>query len=356
MDTRPTDPWHDSWIEQLAEFDEALRLGRHPTDGARADPAYLQAQQFLLRLQSIWPRAPKKIGPYTLVRSLGQGAIGPSYLVEDPQDQQPRVLKLLWPDLSTHAPTREQFLRDARTAQHLQHAGIVAVREVRDQGPLCVVVSDYCEGVSLAQWRRKKPQPIAWDIAAQLVVQLADILEVAHQHGVCHGNLKPTNIFLSGAGEITPANVHTAAARISDFALANAVQQSRVPSHGALAWPLPQFLPPELLRHPARAAEPASDLYSLGVLWYDLLTGRCPVKGATREECRASTRHAVPPPRQYRPEVPAAVEALVLRCLKRRASERPKSAEQLAEALRALLPVAVPKETPVWWKRWLGWK
>lgn len=358
MATVPADPWRDSWIEQLAQFDEALRLGRDPARQESADSQVGQTQQFLLLLQSVWPRSAKKIGPYTLVRSLGQGTIGPSYLVEDPANRQPLVLKILWPELSGHEETRQQFLQDAKSAQRLKHAGIAEVREARDAGPLCIVVSDYCAGLSLSQWRRRTPQPIAWEIAAGLIVRLADILEFAHGEGIAHGNLKPSNIFLAHEAEITSSNLYEATPRIGDFALAKAVQQTRLPSQGGLAWPSPQYLAPEQLQHRARPAEPACDLYALGVLWYDLLTGRCPVKGTTRAEIVARFQDgAVPPPRQYRPEVPIAIESLVLQCLQRKPRERPASARLLADALRALLsPVTAPEARRAWWKQWLGWR
>src|SRR5947209_6844506 len=127
MNTPPHDLWNDAWIEQLVDFDEALRLGRHTPPDRPFDAGLAQTQQFLVRLQSLWPRAAKRIGPYLLVRSLGPGAIGPSYLVEDPVTAQPLVLKILWPDLCAHAQTRQQFVQNARAAQQVRHASIATV-------------------------------------------------------------------------------------------------------------------------------------------------------------------------------------------------------------------------------------
>ncbi len=350
-------PLADSWIEQLAGFDEALRLGRDPARAEALDPQLAQTQQFLRLMQSVWPRAAQRIGPYMVVRNLGQGAIGPSYLVEDPDTRQPLVLKILWPDLSAHAETRVQFVRDAKSAQQPRHTGIAALREVRDSGPLCSVVSEYCEGESLAGWRRRRPQPIAWDVAGVLIVKLADILAAAHRPGITHGSLKPSNIFLAHEKEITPSNLGQAALKVSDFGLAKAVQQTCLPLQGGLAWRMPQCLAPEQLQHRTLGPTAASDLYALGVIWYDLLTGRCPVKGATREELVAHAYETVPPPRQYRPEVPTEVETLVLQCLERQPSARPASAQALADALRRLLPEDDSGSArPAWWKRWLGWR
>src|SRR5207249_4749161 len=100
-------------------------------------------------------------------------------------------------------------------------------------------------------------------------------------------HLKPANIFLQGNGEITTSNLHQAAVRIADFSLVQAVRQARTGSQADLGCPMPQYLAPEQLQHRGRPVEPACDLYALGVIWYDLLTGRCPVRGTTREEILA---------------------------------------------------------------------
>src|SRR6266540_875436 len=103
MDNIPSDAFDDARVEQLVQFDEALRLGRDPAKDHRpADPQLDQAQQFLRRLQSVWKRSAPKIGPYVLIRSLGQGSLGLCYLVEDPRSRQELVLKVLWPELSAH--------------------------------------------------------------------------------------------------------------------------------------------------------------------------------------------------------------------------------------------------------------
>src|SRR5262245_8782673 len=134
------DSWDNAWIDQLAQFDEALRLGRLPAAPASSDPEIAKRQQFLMRLQSAWPRAPKKIGPYTLVRSLGQGVLGPSYQVEDPATLTPLVLKILWPDVSADAQARSIFLQEAKALQALRNPGIAEIRDVRGGGPVCVLV------------------------------------------------------------------------------------------------------------------------------------------------------------------------------------------------------------------------
>jgi serine/threonine-protein kinase len=357
MEGPTPDSLNDTSLRELVDFDETLRLGQNPPLAPPLDPELEATRRFLVRLQSIWPRTPqKRIGAYSVTRNLGQGTLGTTYLVEDPATLRAYVLKIVWPNVCDDALARAQLFQEAKTLETLRHAGIASLKEARQTGPVCCIVSDYCAGQSLAQWRRHSPQPLTWDVAVPLLIKLSDILDAAHRQGITHGNLKPSNIFLTHDEEITPSNVHQASVCIGDFALAKVVQQSKLGSRGGLPWPMPQYLAPEQLRHRRRAPSPASDLYALGVLAYELLTGRCPVKGATRDEIAAQTRDAAPPsPRQYRPELPRELEALVLQCLQKNARERPASTKHLADALRALLPIAEAQAQPAWWKQWLGW-
>jgi serine/threonine-protein kinase len=119
---------------------------------------------------------------------------------------------------------------------------------------------------------------------------------------------------------------------------------------------MPQYLAPEQLSNRRRPTEAATDLYALGVLLYELMTGRTPVKGTSRDEVLRQTTDFPPPsPRQYQPEIPAELEAIVKACLAKDPRSRPASARQLAESLRALAPPMQVDAQPAWWKNWLGW-
>jgi eukaryotic-like serine/threonine-protein kinase len=346
----------DDQIDHLVQFDEALRLGRDPARGPAPDPDLKRTEDFLLRLQAVWPRPMQQIGPYALMRSLGQGTIGPCYLAEESATRRPVVLRILWPDLCASAELQQRLLREAAAADLVRGNGIASLREVRRAGSVCIVVSEYSPGPSLEQWRQKRPQPLKWECGLVLAARLAEILECAHAQGLSHGNLKPSNIFLPADKELTPTNLHEAPLRLAEFTLARAVQQERLSTHGAHPWPMPQYLAPEQIAQHCRSVEPACDIYALGVLLYELLTGRSPVHGTTREHVFAQTRGNAPPPlRHYRTEIPPPVDDTVLRCLAKNPRDRFASGKPLAEALRALLPA--PKSPPTaWWKRWLKWR
>jgi len=343
--------------QQLVDFDEALRLGRHCDSELAGDPALRDTQDFLVYLQSVWQRKTKTIGKYTLIRNLGSGAIGPSYLVEDPQTKDKLVLRILWPDLNAQPATQKKILAEAKASQLLHQFNILNLRQARITGSVCMFVSAYNAGPSLAEWRSKHSAAIAWDAAVTVIANLADILEQAHAQGFTHGNLKPSNIFLLSDRAITPADIHQAPMCIGEFGLAKAVLQSRCRSVSGLPWPMPQYLAPEQLARGEMPADLASDLYALGVLLYELLTDRSPAVGATCEEILVQTRERLPtPPRKYRADIPEDVNDLVMKCLAKNPRQRHTSAKQFAEACRSLLPGAKePRVAASWWKRWLPW-
>jgi serine/threonine-protein kinase len=341
-------------IAHLVDYDEELRLGRAPASAV--EPGLKRTEDFLARLQSMWRRPLQRVGSCTLVRSLGQGTIGPCYLGDDAGT--PVILKILWPDLCGNTELEDRLRHEAKAVKTLNCDGIASLREVRRAGAVWVVISDYSSGPSLAQWRFKNPQPLAWDAALTLIARLADTLELGHTRGICHGNLKPSNVFLPAGHDVTAANLHVQPLRIAEFALAGAVQQVRLSTHGAHPWPAPQYLAPEQIARRCRSVEPACDVYALGVLLYELLTGRSPVKVTTREDVFAQTRACMPAPvRHYRADVPRAVDEMVHRCLAKQARDRFASGKPLAEALRSHVPVCANTEPPppAWWRQWLGW-
>jgi len=341
--TLPTNNINDAVVDQLVQFDEALRLGHRPTVESPQDPEARQAADFLLHLQELWPRLVRKIGRFTLVRGLGSGSVGPSYLVEDPQNGQTCVLKILWPDADSQPGVRQHLMAQARAAQSVRHVNVASVREVSEAGAVCLVLLEHCAEPSLADWRLRHRRPVSWQVALSFLAKVSDILEAAHQQGLPHGNLKPSNIF------VDQDDLALAKVRITDFGLAQAVLHLRLFSRNNLA--------PEQLAKRSEPAGARTDIYALGVLLYELLTCRAPVPGATREDILTQTRNAMPvAPKRLCPDLPEAVDELTLACLSKNPQQRPTSTCQLAQMCREVLqPGSRPVDGNSWWGRLFGW-
>jgi serine/threonine protein kinase len=340
-------------IEQLVQFDEALRLGRQPDSEAGADPEMRKTQDFLVLLQSVWQRRSQSIGPFAVIRMLGSGSLGPSYLVEHPKSKNPCVLRILWPDLHTRSEVRQQLLVEAKSVQFLKHPRILRLLQIQTADSCSMFVSDYSPGVSLSEWRQRQVSALPWRAVLGVVANIADILESAHQNGFIHGNLKPSNLFLACDIEVTLENLHQTAIQVGEFALAQAVLQSHLHAHNGLPWPMPQYLAPEQLVRREKSAEVSHDVYALGVLLYELLTNHSPALGASRDVVFAQTRDApVTPPREICPSLPEEVSAVAMMCLHKQPKRRPGSAKSVADACRTILSGSAPS----WWRRWLNWR
>lgn len=373
-------------IELLADYDEALAAGDTPADGASAanlpslqrDQAYLQLLRKALRpgIQTTAPEAAvalsaanateqgqpgvelpwKTLGRFEIVRELGQGGFGVVLLAWDPLLSRDVALKVPRAEALLTPAFRERFDREARAAASLDHPNIVPVHEVGEAGPLCFIVSAYCPGLSLSGWLAQLEDPVPFEETARLCATLADAVQHAHARGVVHRDLKPSNILLEGAsGRRTP---HPAAdeagspsggvrsppatliPRITDFGLAKLVGEEsggEQTQSGAILG-TPRYMAPEQAAGKAREVGPSADIYSLGVILYELLTGRTPFMGESNLEILLQVQSDEPvAPSRLRPRVPRDLETICLTCLQKEPHKRYASAQDLAEDLRRFM-------------------
>jgi len=275
---------------------------------------------------------PERIGRYIVVSCLGEGGFGAVYRARDPRIGREVALKLPRMDRSSFGGDVEWFLQEARSAGQLKHDGIVAVYDARftDGDQLCIV-EEYVEGQTLRQRLKESTPTIEWK--AELMVEVADALSHAHQRGFVHRDLKPANILLDKAGH----------AHIADFGLAiHESTQHRPRGEIAGTW---HYMSPEQVSAEARL-DGRTDIWSLGVILYEMLTGRRPFSGASRSEVFDAILHReLRPLREIKPDIPAEFERICYRCLSKRIGDRYSTASDLAEDLRRWLPAHPEKET-----------
>jgi serine/threonine protein kinase len=275
----------------------------------------------------IFGSLPRAFGRYSVIRRLGAGGMGAVYLAEDPVLERPVALKVAHfqgPDGSVAA---QRFLREARAAASLQHEGLCRVLDCGECEGISYYTMEYIEGRPLSQLV-EKGRPLPPRQAAELVRQVALALDEAHRRGVVHRDLKPSNIMLDGQDR----------PKVVDFGLARRDSDSTLTEAGALAGTLPYMSPEQVNGKPAG---PASDLYSLGVILYRLLTGRLTFEGLTRADLIYHIAHVAPErPSRWHPGLDRRLEAICWKALAKAETERFSSMGAMAAALDEYLDSA----------------
>jgi serine/threonine-protein kinase len=274
----------------------------------------------------------QRVGPYAVVERLGGGGMGEVYLAEDTRLGRRVALKRPSESFLSAPDARERLHREASAAGRLTHPNIAAVYDVLDVDAYPYIVMEYVEGESLATVLARGPLGV--ERALDLGMQVADALAAAHARGVIHRDLKPGNISLTAEGM----------AKVLDFGIAKGPGPGSSPSSAATA-PLntitvagqtmgtPGYSSPEQLV--GAGADPRDDIYSLGVVLYELLTGRRPFEGADPLELAVATMTKTAPlPHQLNPAVPPEVSQVIARAIARDRDDRYASATDLRDELR----------------------
>jgi tetratricopeptide (TPR) repeat protein len=274
-------------------------------------------------------RAGTCLGPYEITASLGAGAMGEVYQARDERLGRDVAIKVV-AGHSTEAPqARERFEREARSVAGLQHPNICTVYDVGDADGRAFIVMELLQGETLQQRLRRGPidLPAFFDMA----IALADGLHAAHAAGIVHRDIKPANIFLTEHGP-----------KILDFGLAKAFRAtepiSAVETRGMLTESgttvgTIAYMSPEQLR--GETADARSDLFSLGVVFYEMATGQSPFTGTTSAAIGGAILHEEPlPPQRLRADVPDALDQLVLKALEKDRDLRYQSAADIRADLQ----------------------
>jgi serine/threonine protein kinase len=357
----------------LAVCDDLLAQGDEPVvqdDGSlppEVKDRLLRGLDCLRRLEHIWPRQssrhPERAGSvsdgkatvayasgslrmadlpgYEILEELGRGGMGVVYKARQIGLNRLVALKMIPAGTGASEQTRARFHTEAVAAGRLRHPHIVGVYDIGEHGGQPFFSLELVEGGTLAQKLAGRPQP-AGD-AACLVETLARAVHSAHQHGVIHRDLKPANILLasggceppdpSPAGGSPPPLAHWIP-KISDFGLAKSLEDDSSQTRTGTIVGTPSYMAPEQANGSPSSVGPAADIYALGVILYEMLTGRPPFCAGTPLDTLDLVRTQEPvPPRRLQPATPRDLETICLQCLAKEPRKRYASALDLADDL-----------------------
>ncbi len=273
---------------------------------------------------------PENIGPYFVVRELGSGGFGIVYLARRGTSDQQVAIKVPKAGPGVTEKEIQSFLREARTVAELQHPLIVQVRDflrLPDYG--CCVEMQFFEGGSLQELLKR--ERVSWEFAAKLIVDVAEALSDVHAHGISHRDLKPANILLDGKGR----------PHLTDFGLA-LLDGERWLHRGELAGTR-AYMSPEQVQRRTEFIDARTDIWSLGVILYEMLTRERPFRGGTAEQVEQEILRKRPNPRVINTQVPVALAEICAKCLEQDLSKRYATTVDLASDLRRWLKPKWPR-------------
>ncbi|HXY18490.1 MAG TPA: protein kinase [Gemmatimonadales bacterium] len=261
-------------------------------------------------------------GRYEIVRALGAGGMGAVYLAHDRELNEDVAIKMLHAELvGTDETATERLKAETRLARRISHRNVVRTHDFGVCDGACYVTMEFVEGMTVRQLLETRGRLAVASVLA-LGLQLADALDVAHQQGVVHRDIKPQNLLLDPQGVL----------KVMDFGVARLVERTTVLTQAGMVVGTPAYMSPEQLL--AEDVDGRSDLYSAGVVLYECLTGRLPFEANSPISLIAKLLHDDPePPAALNGDIPPALSALVLRLLAKKPDERPRSAAELSGLL-----------------------
>ncbi len=266
----------------------------------------------------------KTLGKFTILEVLGEGGYGCVWKAYDSVLERFVALKIPRDEIS-RLFNRKMVEREAKAAARFQHPNIVTIHEVIFENDRALIASEFIDGLTLSKALRTSPMPVRH--AVKMCIKLADAIHYAHTHGVIHRDLKPSNILIDAAGE----------PHITDFGLAKRdLSETTISAEGNMLG-TPAYMPPEQACGNAHTADSRSDIYSLGVILFEMLTDELPFRGDLQVLIKKAIHDDPPNPRSLKPSIPLDLEIICLKCLEKSPARRYQSAAEFAADLQAWL-------------------
>ena len=255
-------------------------------------------------------------GRYQIIEELGLGGMGRVYKVLDQETNERIALKLIKPEIATDKKAIERFRNELTTARKIVQKNVCRMYDLNKEKENCFITMEYISGQDLKGLIRQTGQLIVGK-AISIAKQICDGLSEAHKLGVVHRDLKPSNIMIDKEGN----------ARIMDFGIARSIKEKGITGTGMMIG-TPEYMSPEQAE--AKEVEFRSDIYSLGIILYEMVTGRLPFEGDTPLSIAMKHKGETPKdPKDLNPQIPEDLNQLILKCMEKDKENRYQTAEQI---------------------------
>ena len=255
-------------------------------------------------------------GRYQIIEELGKGGMGKVYRVLDKKLNEEVALKLVKPEIALDKNTLERFQNELKLARKISHRNVGRMYELMEEKGIHFITMEYVPGEDLKSFIKRSRQ-LTIGTAITLAKQVCEGLGEAHRLGIIHRDLKPSNIMIDKEGN----------ARIMDFGIARSIKAKGITGAGMMIG-TPEYMSPEQVE--GKEVDQRSDIYSLGIILYEMLTGRVPFEGDTPFTIGVKQKSEMPKnPREFNAQIPVGLSQLILRCLEKNKERRYQSAEQV---------------------------